>query len=67
MVLINSTINLAHELDMVVVAEGVEDEHVMEALVKLECDIIQGYHIGRPVAFADYLKNFTNHQARDVA
>ena len=56
-VLINSTIKLAHELDMQVVAEGVEDEQVMEALAAMECDIIQGYHIGRPVALPDFLAN----------
>ncbi|MCW2350864.1 EAL domain-containing protein (putative c-di-GMP-specific phosphodiesterase class I)/CHASE2 domain-containing sensor protein [Sphingobium sp. B1D7B] len=56
-VLINSTIKLAHELDMQVVAEGVEDENVLQALAAMECDIIQGYHIGRPVALPDFLAN----------
>jgi len=57
-VLINSTIKLAHELDMKVVAEGVEDAPTVNALAAMECDIIQGYHFGRPVPFADYLKQF---------
>jgi EAL domain-containing protein (putative c-di-GMP-specific phosphodiesterase class I)/CHASE2 domain-containing sensor protein len=54
-VLINSTIKLAHELDMRVVAEGVEDQQVLQALARMECDIIQGYHIGRPVALEEFL------------
>lgn len=54
-VLINSTIKLAHELDMRVVAEGVEDQLVLEALAAMECDIIQGYHIGRPVPIEDFI------------
>lgn len=55
-VLINSTIKLAHELDMQVVAEGVEDQNVLDALARMECDIIQGYHIGRPMALEDFLR-----------
>jgi EAL domain-containing protein (putative c-di-GMP-specific phosphodiesterase class I) len=66
-VLINSTIKLAHELDMRVVAEGVEDQQVLDALAGMECDIIQGYHIGRPVAFAEFVKRFHPEAARDAA
>jgi len=57
-VLINSTIKLAHELDMRVVAEGVEDQPVLDALARMECDIIQGYHIGRPVALEEFRSKF---------
>ncbi|MBN8830566.1 MAG: EAL domain-containing protein, partial [Sphingomonadales bacterium] len=57
-VLINSTIKLAHELDMRVVAEGVEDAQVLAALQRLECDIIQGYYIGRPVALEEFINKF---------
>jgi len=66
-VLINSTIKLAHELDMHVVAEGVEDQAVMNALAQMECDIIQGYHIGRPVALAEFVKRYQPPSARDAA
>lgn len=66
-VLINSTIKLAHELDMRVVAEGVEDEQVMQALARMECDIIQGYHIGRPVAFDEFVSRYVRSSALDAA
>ncbi|HWJ68890.1 MAG TPA: EAL domain-containing protein [Sphingobium sp.] len=66
-VLINSTIKLAHELDMRVVAEGVEDQPVLDALARMECDIIQGYHIGRPVAFAEFIQRYHKRGARDAA
>lgn len=55
-VMIASTIGLAHALGLTVVAEGVETADVLEALVGLDCDVIQGYHIGRPVPLADYVK-----------
>jgi len=66
-VLINSTIKLAHELDMRVVAEGVEDAQVLAALARLECDIIQGYHIGRPVAFEEFVSKFAKPQGKRSA
>jgi len=66
-VLINSTIKLAHELDMRVVAEGVEDEQVMQALARMECDIIQGYHIGRPAAFDEFVSRYVRASALDAA
>ncbi|MDB5671543.1 MAG: hypothetical protein JWO25_2502 [Alphaproteobacteria bacterium] len=47
-IMVRSTIALAHELGLKVVAEGVEDAPCLEALRAMGCDIAQGYHIGRP-------------------
>lgn len=44
-----STVELAHALGLRVVAEGVEDEPTQQALAELGCDLVQGYHPGRPV------------------
>jgi diguanylate cyclase (GGDEF)-like protein len=49
MVIVRSTIELAHNLGLKVVAEGVEDQETMEILSRLGCDYAQGYHISRPV------------------
>jgi EAL domain-containing protein (putative c-di-GMP-specific phosphodiesterase class I) len=62
-VLVRSAIDLGHNLGLAVVAEGVEDKDVMDALRDLGCDIAQGYHIGRPMA-ADRLRDWF--QARDA-
>ena len=43
-----STIALAHSLDMVMVAEGVESEEVLRRLTEAGCDLAQGHHIARP-------------------
>lgn len=56
-VMIASTINLAHQLGLKVVAEGVETVEVLEALRGLDCDIIQGYHIGKPMPFGDFIRD----------
>jgi len=48
-VLVRSTIELAHELGLKVVAEGVEDEECLAFLREAHCDMAQGYLISRPV------------------
>ncbi len=47
--IVRTTINMAHDLNLTVVAEGVESEAVCGRLVALGCDIVQGYYIERPV------------------
>ena len=56
--LIRSTVDLAHGLGMKVVAEGVEDGASMAVLAGMGCDLIQGWHVARPMPLAklvDYL------------
>jgi predicted signal transduction protein with EAL and GGDEF domain len=48
--LVNCMIELAHNLGMSVVAEGVENEAVLQQLAELGCDAAQGYFIKRPNA-----------------
>jgi EAL domain-containing protein (putative c-di-GMP-specific phosphodiesterase class I) len=51
-VLVQSTVNLAHELGLKVVAEGVEDEACLAYLASIGCDMAQGYLISRPLPAA---------------
>jgi EAL domain-containing protein (putative c-di-GMP-specific phosphodiesterase class I) len=44
-----STLQLAQSLGLVLVAEGAEDAETVEALIRLDCDLVQGYHISRPL------------------
>lgn len=48
-VLVRSTVELAHELGLKVVAEGVEDEPCLAYLRSVGCDMAQGYLISRPI------------------
>jgi EAL domain-containing protein (putative c-di-GMP-specific phosphodiesterase class I) len=48
-ILVRSTIAMAHELGLEVVAEGVEDEAGLELLREMGCDQVQGYLISRPI------------------
>jgi diguanylate cyclase (GGDEF)-like protein len=48
-VIVRSTIELGHNLGLVVVAEGVENNEVLQQLQTFGCDIAQGYCISRPL------------------
>ena len=48
-IMVRSTIALAHELGMKVVAEGVEDQACLARLADMGCDTAQGWHIGKPM------------------
>jgi diguanylate cyclase len=50
-VIVRSTIDLARNLGLRVVAEGVETAEIMDALTELRCDVAQGFFISRPVEF----------------
>ncbi len=54
--MVQSMINLAHGLDLSVVAEGVEDAVTMERLRAMGCDTIQGYLIGKPAPLAEFIE-----------
>ena len=46
-------VDLAHALDLKVVAEYVEDEATAEALKSMGVDLLQGYALGRPVDISE--------------
>jgi EAL domain-containing protein (putative c-di-GMP-specific phosphodiesterase class I) len=51
--IVRATIELAHNLGLQVVAEGVESAALCDALAGLGCDLAQGYHLGVPVPASD--------------
>jgi diguanylate cyclase (GGDEF)-like protein len=61
--IVRTIIELSHSLGKRVVAEGVETQAIMQALAKLDCDIVQGYHISRPIpfdAFTSWLADYAD-------
>ena len=55
--LVRSTIQLAHELGLSVVAEGVETAECLEFLRSNGCDYAQGYFIGKPMTSEDLARS----------
>jgi EAL domain-containing protein (putative c-di-GMP-specific phosphodiesterase class I)/CheY-like chemotaxis protein len=49
-VIVKSIVDLAHNLNLHAVAEGVEDEITLSVVADLGCDMVQGYHIAKPMA-----------------
>ena len=65
-VIVKSTIDLAHNLDLQVIAEGVETREVFELLRILGCDMAQGYFIERPVPAEKLIQWYQSYQPDDI-
>lgn len=64
--IVRSTIDLAHALEMEVVAEGVETHAALALLTVMGCDMVQGFLISRPIALEAlivFLRDDSHHQA----
>src|SRR5690606_11544930 len=48
-IIVNSTVHLAHNLGLKVVAEGIESQQLLDKLAAPGCDEAQGYFIARPM------------------
>ena len=62
--IIEAVIRMAESLDMMVIAEGVEEKHQVDFLNDLGCDYIQGYYFGRPMS-QDQCEKLTNHDEEE--
>ena len=52
--IVRAVIQMARSLGLRVVAEGVETEAVAAELRAMNCDLVQGYHFGRPLPAAEF-------------
>ena len=55
-IIVSSIINLCHQLNKIVVAEGVENPNEVEFLRGAGCDIVQGYYFAKPLPVEDFKK-----------
>lgn len=65
--IVRSTIDLAHALEMEVVAEGVETPATLALLTVMGCDMIQGYLISRPIGLEALIHFLTERTHEAVA
>jgi EAL domain-containing protein (putative c-di-GMP-specific phosphodiesterase class I) len=63
-IIVSSTIKMAHNLGLGVIAEGVESQAILDKLTTMSCECAQGYYIARPMDavifdewFLEYSKN----------
>ncbi len=64
--IVDSMINLAHRLNLTVVAEGVEDTETYKRLKTLGCDVIQGYLVGKAMPLTDLIRTINNRTSSDL-
>ena len=50
-IIVQAIINLAHDLGLKTVAEGVQDENTLMLLKRLGCDLVQGFYFEKPMSF----------------
>ena len=65
--MVRSTVELAHDLGMKVVAEGIEDAECLAFLRSIGCDMAQGYLISKPLPAAELEALLTGTSARAAA
>ena len=65
-VIVRSTIDLAHNMGLKVVAEGAEEKETVARLKSLGCDIIQGYYYSKPLSGNDCTDWFNTHGCGDI-
>ncbi len=64
--IIHTIICLGHQLNMKITAEGVEQEEESSYLKKAECDLIQGYLIGKPLPGKEFLQSLQELEQRSI-
>lgn len=67
--IIESSVDLAHNLKMPVIAEGVEEAEQVEMLKRIGCRIIQGYFYSKPLPIPEYeefCKKYENEDIQDI-
>jgi diguanylate cyclase (GGDEF)-like protein len=65
--LVGALIQLAHALDLEVVAEGIEDADIMQTLLAIGCEKGEGYHFSRPIPEADFARQWIEKFSRSPA
>ncbi|MCK4710427.1 MAG: EAL domain-containing protein, partial [Gammaproteobacteria bacterium] len=58
-IIVQSTINLGHNLGLKVVAEGIENQELLDIASKSGCDLVQGYMFCKPQKSDQFIKFFS--------
>jgi|UPI0003A938E1 diguanylate cyclase (GGDEF)-like protein/PAS domain S-box-containing protein len=56
--IVGSTVSLSRQLNLSVIAEGIENQATADFLLALGCEHGQGYHFGKPMPAADFERRF---------
>jgi EAL domain-containing protein (putative c-di-GMP-specific phosphodiesterase class I) len=65
-VMVKTIIDMAHNLGLQVIAEGVEEEAQTRLLEKWGCDIVQGFLFGRPMPEQQFIGLFNDNPSQKI-
>ena len=54
--IVRASVNLAHDLGLTTVGEGIEDDHAVRTLAGLGCSEMQGYLVSRPLPIHELVR-----------
>ena len=66
-IMVHSTIQLAHSLGRKAVAEGVENSVVLNELLLMQCDYVQGYLTGKPMTLRALMAELADRRSEEAA
>ncbi len=66
-VIATAIIGLSHNLDMKVIAEGVENIEVLDFLAEQNCDMYQGFHYSQPLPLDEFIALLRREKIRNAA
>lgn len=64
--IVRTTIELAHAMGQIVIAEGVEDEATLTILQQMKCDLVQGYYFAKPLPVNEFTQWVQAHSQQSV-
>ena len=64
-IVVSEAIKLAKSLDMLTVAEGIEEKEQVDFLAQQGCDMIQGYYFAKPMPKAEYTEKMSRDKNGD--
>ena len=59
-VILNYTIDMAHELGMQVITEGVETQEQLDFLIGMGCTMFQGFYFDKPMPVEEFEEKYKN-------
>lgn len=65
--ILNSTVSMAHQLHLQVIAEGVESEEQARFLAAIGCKLAQGFYYAKPMPEADFVRRYDSQPSIDEA
>ncbi len=60
-IVLENTVKMIKDMEMEIVAEGIETEQVLERFADMQCEYIQGYYFSKPIPKNDFIVFITKH------